>query len=239
MPDTLFPITAAGLVFQAQERRLVDVDNLQIMPGGPTVILGPNGAGKSLLLRLLHGLIEPTQGQVRFAGRPLTPDIQSRQAMVFQKPVLLRRSVAENIAYVLKIKGLGRTARRAEVQRWLSESGFDQQATQAARSLSGGEQQRLAIIRALASDPEILFLDEPTASLDPDATEIIEDLIRSVSDQGVKIILVTHDLGQARRLAQDVIFCARGQVCEHSAASEFFDHPKSAPAQSFVAGRLA
>lgn len=239
MASGLFPLSVHDLRLDADGRRLVDIAKLSVSAGGPTVILGPNGAGKSLLLRLLHGLIEPTGGRIDFNGQPIGVDVQRRQAMVFQKPVLLRRSVAENVNFVLKVKKVPAANRKARVRDLLAKGGLADKADQSARSLSGGEQQRLALIRALAGTPEVLFLDEPTASLDPEAAQVIEELIQTVSDTGVKVILVTHDLGQARRLAHDVIFCAKGKVSEHRPAQEFFDAPETEIAQKFLSGKLA
>ncbi|MGJ8584455.1 MAG: ATP-binding cassette domain-containing protein [Marinosulfonomonas sp.] len=239
MAKGLFPLTVENLRLDTDGRRLIDIAELSVSEGGPTIILGPNGAGKSLLLRLLHGLIVPTSGRIEFNGQPIGAEVQRRQAMVFQKPVLLRRSVAENVNFVLKVKKVPAAERKARVTTLLSEGGLAGKADQSARSLSGGEQQRLALIRALAGTPEVLFLDEPTASLDPEAAQVIEELIKTVSDTGVKVILVTHDLGQARRLAHDVIFCAKGQVSEHRAAGVFFDAPETEIAQKFLSGKLA
>ncbi|MGR3660258.1 MAG: ATP-binding cassette domain-containing protein [Paracoccaceae bacterium] len=223
-------LSARGLVFEADGVRLLDVAVLDIEAGGPTVILGANGAGKSLLLRLLHGLILPSAGTVVVSG--------GRQAMVFQKPVLLRRSVAANVDYVLAVNGMARGERKAVVAVLLAEAGLAEKADQAARSLSGGEQQRLALVRAMAVQPVVLFLDEPTSSLDPEATEIIEAMISAAAAAGTKVVMITHDLGQARRLAGDVVFCYRGTVAEHSEAAAFFDGPESAAAVGFLAGKL-
>jgi tungstate transport system ATP-binding protein len=158
--------------------------------------------------------------------------------MVFQKPVLLRRSVAANVDYVLTVNGLARGQRKARVTALLAEGGLSEKSNQAARSLSGGEQQRLALVRAMAVEPEILFLDEPTSSLDPEATEAIEAMISTAAAGGTKVVMITHDLGQARRLADDVVFCHRGQVVEHTPAPAFFAGPQNEAAVGFLAGKL-
>lgn len=217
---------------------LLDVPELALDGPGPTLILGPNGAGKSLLLRCLHGLISPDRGLVRQDGQILDPRQRIRQAMVFQKPVLLRRSVAANVDFVLRRKGLTRATRRARIAELLDQGGLSAKARQTARSLSGGEAQRLSILRALATEPEVLFLDEPTSALDPAATQSIEALVLRASEQGIRIVMVTHDIGQARRLAEDVVIMHGGRVAEHGAAAQVFDAPRTKATRYFLAGRL-
>ena len=236
--NTLLPIDVADLFFAIEGRPLVRVDRLRIGAGGPTLILGPNGAGKSLLLRLLHGLLNPTRGSVRFQGHRPGRALRQRQAMVFQRPVILRRSVAANVDYALKAQGIARADRAPLVAAHLAEAKLSHKARQPARSLSGGEQQLLALVRALATDPDILFLDEPTSSLDPGITLMIETMIQQAAAAGTKIIMVSHDVGQARRLAAEVLFCHHGEILEQSAAPDFFEKPQSDIARRFVAGEL-
>jgi tungstate transport system ATP-binding protein len=224
-----------GLVYQVGNARLIDRLDFSIPRETLTVVMGPNGAGKSLLLRLLHGLLAPTAGQVLWGGRPPDQAVRSHQAMVFQRPVLLRRSVAANIRFVLKLRRADRPGRTEEI---LREVGLGAQAGQPARLLSGGEQQRLSLARALVLEPRILFLDEPTASLDPASTAAIEAIARRAHERGTKIVFVTHDLGQARRLADDVVFLDGGRLMEHTPARRFFDDPVSQAARDYLAGRL-
>ena len=198
--------------------------------------MGPNGAGKSLLVRLLHGLIPPTAGEIRWGGQPMSDEIRKRQSMVFQRPVLLRRSVAANIDFALRLRGRADRARRRDI---LDMVGLADRERQQARLLSGGEQQRLALGRALATKPEVLFLDEPTASLDPASVLMIEQIVtKAREDRGVKVIFITHDMGQARRLADDVVFMHRGEMVEHTPAARFFNEPASRAARDYVAGRI-
>ncbi len=229
------PLAAAGLCFRAGGATLINQLDLVLTDHGVTVVMGPNGAGKSLLVRLLHGLIEPQSGSINWNGEGCGHATRLRQAMVFQKPVLLRRSVAANVDFVLRLKGASKPERLNQL---LAQANLLDKKDQPARALSGGEQQRLALARALASDPEVLFLDEPTASLDPSSTEAIETAIARASGRGVKIILVTHDAGQARRLANDVVFIHRGAVIEHSGAGTFFKQPASIAARDYLAGKL-
>ena len=229
------PLAVTGLCLSAGGAKLINGLDLVLTGHGVTVVMGPNGAGKSLLVRLLHGLIEPQSGSITWNGQDCGQATRLRQAMVFQKPVLLRRSVAANVDFVLKLKG---ASNRERLDQLLAQANLLDKKDQPARALSGGEQQRLALARALASDPEVLFLDEPTASLDPSSTEAIEAAITQASGRGVKIILVTHDAGQARRLANDVVFIHRGAVIEHSGAETFFKQPASMAARDYLAGKL-
>ena len=200
-------------------------------------ILGPNGAGKSLLLRLCHGLIQPSAGMVTWTGRD-PGAIRRRQAMVFQRPVMLRRTVAANLEYPLKLHRVPRAERRQRVQQALATAGLTALAARDARVLSGGEQQRVALARAWVLHPEVLLLDEPTANLDPAATRAVEDFISAFHAAGVKVIMTTHDLSQARRVADEVVFLHHGRVLEAGPAPEFFDHPRTDTARCYLRGEL-
>jgi tungstate transport system ATP-binding protein len=232
----MLPLTARGLTFAAGQRRLVDDVSLTLDGTARTVVMGPNGAGKSLLLRLLHGLVAPTAGEVLWAGRPADREIRARQAMVFQRPLLLRRSAEANIRYVLG--NLDAAERRDRALGILARAGLERTAATPARLLSGGEQQRLAIARALALEPAILFLDEPCANLDTASTRAVEDMIEQAHGDGTKIVLVTHDIGQARRLADEIVFLHHGRLCELTPARRFFAHPASEPARAYLDGRI-
>ena len=231
-------LEATGLRIERDGEVLLDVGHLRLENEGPTLILGPNGAGKSLLLRCLHGLVRPDSGVIGQGGRILDVSVRTRQAMVFQSPVLLRRSVAENLAFIFRRRGMGRSERNARIAELLEIGGLREKARQWARSLSGGEAQRLAMLRALACDPVLLFLDEPTSALDPAATKTVEALLQTVHARGVRIVMVTHDVGQARRLASDVLMMHRGQIMEHTEAGEFFRRPQSRAARCFLKGKL-
>lgn len=234
----VLPLELRRLSLEAGGRRLIDSIDLKVEKPGITVILGPNGAGKSLLLRLAHGLVVPTEGTILWGGRPMDDEIRRRQAMVFQKPVLLRRTSAANITYALGLRGIARSERDSRARQALELAGLERHAFTPARVLSGGEQQRLCLARALSLDPEVLLLDEPTASLDPASTLAIERLLIGAKHRGIKVIVVTHDVGQARRLAQDVIFLHHGRLIEHQPAGGFFEHPESDTARDFIAGGL-
>jgi len=231
----MLPAEVRDLCYQAAGRRLVDRVDLTLEAGTVSVVMGANGAGKSLLLRLLHGMITPTGGAVTWGGHALSEAVRRRQAMVFQRPILLRRSVAANVRFALKLRGRAKDGR---CERLLAHVGLMDRARQPARLLSGGEQQRLALARALAVEPEVLLLDEPTASLDPAATAAIEQIVLAAHRDGTKIVFVTHDIGQARRLADDVVFLDGGRVLEHTPASRFFSAPDSQAAADYLAGRL-
>ncbi|WP_422825344.1 ATP-binding cassette domain-containing protein [Thalassococcus sp. BH17M4-6] len=229
------PLACRDLCFDTDGQRLLHDVTLSLPARGITVVMGPNGAGKSVLLRLLHGLAAPTLGHVLWQGAPLDGAARDRQAMVFQKPVLLRRSVARNVDFVLRARGRKDNALRDTL---LARVGLAERGGQPARRLSGGEQQRLALARALASAPDLLFLDEPTASLDPASAQMIEDILRSEVARGTKIVLVTHDIAQARRLADDIAFLHRGRLTEHRGAGAFFNAPASQPARDYLSGKL-
>jgi tungstate transport system ATP-binding protein len=238
LQSTILPVEARGLAFEAGGRRLIDGIDLRLDPGGRTVIIGPNGAGKSLLLRLLHGLIAPTAGAVLWQGRPADHGVRHRQAMVFQRPVLLRRSANANMLHALRAHGFSRTEAKERARIWLDRAELGHLAEQPARLLSGGEQQRLAVARALSLDPEVLFLDEPTASLDPASTHGIETLIQNAAAAGTKIVLITHDLGQARRIADDIVFVYHGRIEARDRAAAFFGAMSNARVRAFVEGRI-
>lgn len=237
-PDTILPLELDRVGFSAGGRMLIDGVSLRLEAGSRTIILGPNGAGKSLLLRLCHGLLSPSSGAIRWSGPSAVEGWRGRQAMVFQRPVLLRRSALANIRYVLALRGIPWRRRNALAMEALDRFGLAVLAHRAARVLSGGEQQRLALARAWAASPDVLFLDEPTASLDPAATLAVENAVREFHAAGTKIVMTTHDLGQARRLADDVIFLAKGRLVERSPAETFFLGPQSGQARAFLAGDL-
>ena len=231
-------LSARGLGYSAGGRRLLDGVDLDIAPGRRTVLIGPNGAGKSLLLRILHGLLPPAEGSVFWHGAPAGPAARKAQAMVFQRPVLLRRSVAANLRFALRVRGLKGAARAAREAEILEQARLGDRAHCPARVLSGGEQQRLAVARALACDPEVLFLDEPTANLDPASTQAIEALLGAAASAGVTLVMVTHDAGQARRMGDDAVFLQDGRVAEAGPAAQVLDAPRSAPARAWREGRL-
>jgi len=236
--DALLPLELKGLSLVAGGRRLIDGVDLRIELPGISVIMGPNGAGKSLLLRLMHGLMAPTKGDILWSGIPMNGQIRLRQAMVFQKPVLFRRTAAANITHALSLRGVARRERLPRAHQALQLAGLENSAYTPARVLSGGEQQQLCLVRALSLNPDILFLDEPTASLDPASTLAIERLLVDAQHRGIKVIVVTHDVGQARRLAQEVIFLHHGKVIEHQPAPRFFREPDTDVARAFIAGGI-
>jgi tungstate transport system ATP-binding protein len=228
-PVTDLPVAFDNVSLRAGAVEVVRDLSFSFAGGAPTALLGPNGSGKSTLLRLAMGLAAPTSGRITWGGRGAPGE---RLAMMFQRPVMLRRSAAANVAYALPARD---DARVADL---LKQVGLAELADRPARKLSGGEQQRLALARALARDPEILFLDEPTASLDPAATKSVEDIVRAVAASGVKIVMATHDIGQARRLAGDIVFLARGRLVESAPAHRFFASPATPEAAAFLRGDL-
>lgn len=237
MAIPILPLSFDDVSFSVGGTALIHGLSFTLASGPRTVILGPNGAGKSLTLRLCHGLLQPTSGAVRWSG-PGARDTPRRQAMVFQNPVMLRRSALANVVYALALNGVPRAQREAWAEQALGRVGLAAIARRPARSLSTGEQQRLALARAWALEPEVLFLDEPTASLDPAATRAIEQAIDGVHQSGAKVVMTTHDLGQAHRLADDVLFLHHGRLVESGPAADFFAAPRSREAAAFLQGEL-
>ncbi len=231
---TILPLVLEEVSYARRGTRLVKDVSFSLEDGRRTVLMGPNGAGKSLLLRLCHGLIRPSAGRVTWRG----DDPPRHQAMVFQRPVMLRRSVEANLEYPLKLRKVAKKERRERAAEMLARVGLGRFAATPARVLSGGEQQLLSLARAWITGPQVLFLDEPTANLDPAATHAIESVVETIAAQGTKIVMTTHDLPQARRLAEDVLFLHRGRLVERAPAETFFAGPGHELARAFLAGEL-
>lgn len=229
----ILPLELAGVTYGDIIKPL----SIRIEAGPSTIILGANGAGKSVLMRLMHGLLAPTSGTVHWHERE-AQRARRLQAMVFQRPVMLRRSALANLIYALALAGVRKADRERLALEALDEVGLRSLAHRPARILSGGEQQRLALARAWALHPEVIFLDEPTASLDPTATREIETVIRAFDAAGTKVVMATHNLGQARRLGDEVIYLHQGRVLERSPVEKFFAQPASAEAAAFIKGEL-
>ena len=235
-PASDLPLMFLKVAIAAGDVTILDNISLTLGPGAPTILIGPNGSGKTTLLRAAMGLIPATRGHITWGGRDVSPP--DRRAILFQRPTMLRRSSAGNVRYALAAAGVSRAARTNRAAELIADVGLEGLDRRPARRLSGGEQQRLALARALARDPEILFLDEPTASLDPAATKAIEDIVRTVTARGVKVVMATHDLGEAKRLAGEIMLLHRGRLIEHSSAAEFFASPRTQEARTFIAGEL-
>ncbi|HKY85958.1 MAG TPA: ATP-binding cassette domain-containing protein [Pseudorhodoplanes sp.] len=235
-PQIDLPLVFEDVSILARNVAILDRVTLTFTAGAPTILIGPNGSGKTTLLRAAMGLLKPSKGRITWGGRVESPPL--RRAIVFQRPVMLRRSAVGNILYALAAAGVERAKRQARADELLQSVGLSALADRPARRLSGGEQQRLALARALAKDPEILFLDEPAASLDPAATKALEDIIREVAARGIKVVMSTHDLGEARRLGDEIILLHRGRIVEAADTLAFFDHPRTPEARRFIAGEL-
>lgn len=235
-PTSILPLTMRGVVAKVRGVRIVGPVDLTIDVGGLTVVIGPNGSGKTTLLRLMHGLQRVSAGAAYWN----VPDDVARQhqAYVFQTPIMMRRYVVDSIAYPLILRGMARRAARLRAADWAVRFGLGHALDRAAPVLSGGEKQKLALARALIRRPEVLFLDEPSANLDGSATREIETILQDAQADGTRIVMATHDMGQARRLASDVVFMVGGLVHEIAAAAEFFDAPKTQKARAFVNGDI-
>lgn len=231
----MFPLHIENLRFAPPGRVVLDQLNLKLGGEGISLILGPNGAGKTLLLKLIAGLLEPSGGRIEWAGKECPA---GRLAMVFQQPMMLRLPVFTNIEFALRPQVMSAAERQARTEEMLVRVGLMHRSGDCARLLSGGERQRLALARAWAVRPRLLLLDEPTASLDPSATDAVERIIREIRTDGAKVLMTTHNLGQATRLADEIVFLADGRVQEHESAQRFFAHPQSSAARAFLQGEL-
>jgi tungstate transport system ATP-binding protein len=235
-PSSDLPIVLTEVSIRCRAVTILDRISLTLAPGAPTVLVGPNGAGKTTLLRLAMGLLQPSKGHVTWGGR--VHAVPTQRAIVFQRPVMLRRSAAGNLRYALSAAGVEYRERRARANELLALVGLAALGQRPARKLSSGEQQRLALARALAKEPQVLFLDEPTASLDPAATKAVEDVVRAVSAHGIKVVMSTHDLGEAKRLAGEIVLLHRGRIVEIAEVATFFKDPTTSEARRFISGEL-
>jgi tungstate transport system ATP-binding protein len=233
----VLPLVLEDVSFVAGGRAVIDRVSCEFAAGPRTVILGPNGSGKSVLMRLCHGLLTPTSGRIVWRGNS-AEDRPRAQAMVFQRPVMLRRSAIGNVTYGLALAGVTRADRDRRAREVLDAVGLSSVAARPARVLSGGEQQRLALARAWALEPEVLFLDEPTANLDPGAAREVERIVDQIHSSGTKIVMTTHNLGQARRLADEILFLSNGRLVDHAPVERFFAAPATPDAAAFIKGEL-
>ena len=218
--STIFPLKVSDLTVRKRGKTILSKINLTLNQSGFTVVMGPNGSGKTTLLRVMHGLERPRQGSVEWSVS--TEDARSRQAFVFQTPVMMRRSVLDNVAYPLILRKQSRAQARQSARHWVETVGLADNLNLDAKMLSGGERQKLAIARGLIESPDELFLDEPTTNLDGRSIREIEAIIAAANSEGTKVIMTTHDIGQAKRLASEVVFLNRGEICEHRPAADFF-----------------
>jgi tungstate transport system ATP-binding protein len=232
----VLPLRFENVSYQAQGATLLDDLTLQLEAGPISVILGPNGAGKTLTLRIAHGLIAPTAGEVYWNCDP--DRARAESTLVFQRPVVLRRSARANVEYPLRLRGVPKPERRDRADKALDALGLGGVSERPAQLLSGGEQHRLALARARVIEPSVLFLDEPAAALDPGATKALETSIAGFREAGTKIIMTTHDLEQARRMADEILFLHQGRLLEQTPAASFFSEPRSVEAQKFLQREL-
>ena len=229
------PIYIKDLSLILDERKILSSLNFSINSDDVTVIMGPNGAGKSIFLKILNGILTPTSGCITWNNKKQFSDTLNTQAFVFQKPILLRRSVIANLDYMDSVLG---NKKKISKDRLLEIVQLKKQKNQPARMLSLGEQQRLSLVRSLMLRPNLLLLDEPTANLDPASTKIIEDIILNLKMMGIKIIFVTHNILQAKRIADEIIFLNEGKMVEHLNKQEFFSNSKSIEVQNYLNGIL-
>jgi len=233
---SILPLTLENATAHMRGKKLVGPVSLTLAPTGFTMVIGPNGAGKTTLLRLMHGLQRCSGGAVHWA----LPAAQARdrQAFVFQSPIMMRRKVVDSLAYPLRLRGMGKAAALEKATHCASNFGLADLLESWAPLLSGGEKQKLSLARALIIEPEILFLDEPCANLDGRATREIEAILQQVQARGTRLVMSTHDMGQARRLADDIVFMLHGSVHEQADVERFFTSPNSPEAKAFINGDI-
>ncbi len=236
MVSPLFPLVVAGATVRRRGKVLVGPVNLTLSAKGATIVIGPNGAGKTSFLRMLHGIARLAEGSVTWACDAI--EARSRQSFVFQQPVMMRRSVMGNLIYPLCLAGLPRAEARGHAALAAADVGLDKMLDRPAHFLSGGERQKLALARALITKPDVLFLDEPCSSLDGRATREIETILMRANAAGTRLVMSTHDMGQARRLATDVLFLLNGKLHESAPAEQFFSGPSTDPARAFLNGDI-
>lgn len=232
----IFPLVARGATSKRGKKTLVGPIDLTLQGTGTTVVVGPNGSGKTSLLRMLHGAARLSAGDITWACSKR--EAYHHQSFVFQRPIMLRRSVLENLVYPLQLRGEKRDTAQETAVKWAQKVGLDHMLDRQAPVLSGGEQQKLALARALITGPKLLFLDEPCAALDGRAMREIEEILVHAKSMGTRLIVSTHDMGQARRLADDVVFMLRGCVHERNIAATFFDQPETLQARAFLNGDI-
>ena len=227
-------ITGVDVSIEKNSSKLLGPVSFELVNSNCTIVLGPNGAGKTSFLRLLHGLDKPTTGSITWDPLAKVED----QSFVFQSPVILKRNVIENVYYPLLLQGIPKKEAITQAEYWLERTSLDYKAYEPAISLSGGEKQRMVIARSLISDPKLIFLDEPTVNLDGKSKSQIEKLLKQVINNGTKIIMATHDLGQAKRLGNDILFLHHGKLLEVGSATSFFENPKTKEGLTFLRGEI-
>ena len=232
----MFPLITENLVVKFEGKHILGPIDLKIDKGDIAVILGPNGSGKTSLLKALHGILKPKEGTIRWSC--LKTESIRKQMFVFQTPIMLRRSVFENLTYPLLLRKISKEQVNYRAARWLDRIDLRMSMQVPATRLSGGEKQKLALARALITEPEMLFLDEPCASLDGKTTYEIESLLQSCVANGTTIMMSTHDIGQAKRLAKNIYFLNKGILESIQPAKTFFIKPLSRNASKFIAGDI-
>ena len=236
MVNAIIPVRLESVELRRQGRTILGPIDWVLDGDGITVLMGPNGSGKTSLLRAMHGLERINEGRIRWAVEG--SEARARQAFVFQTPILMRRSILDCIAFPLRLDRVSRAMARARAEHAAEEVGLTERLDRPAEVLSGGEKQKMALARALIRKPAVLFLDEPSANLDGTSTAAIEKILVSARDRGTRIVMSTHDIGQARRLGDEILFLHRGRLCDASSHGDFFGGNVSPEAAAHLKGDL-
>ncbi|PZX46170.1 tungstate transport system ATP-binding protein [Roseinatronobacter thiooxidans] len=234
--QSILPLTLEDIEIRRNGKRLLGPVSWVLDGAGISILMGPNGSGKTTFLRAMHGIERISGGRIRWAAQ--APEVQQAQAFVFQAPIMMRRTVRDSIAYPLRLRGVSRAQARSAAEEWAARVGLGAALARPAMVLSGGEKQKLALARALVTAPQLLFLDEPCANLDGRATHDIEHILQDACKAGTRVVMSTHDIGQARRLADDVLFLHDGRLLETAPKDQFFTRPATPEGAAFLKGDL-
>ena len=240
--DILISVRDLKKHYKGHKIKALDGVSTDIKKGEVVVLIGPSGSGKSTFLRSLNLLEIPTEGSIVFDGQEITDknaDInlcRRRMGMVFQHFNLFPHMTVMSNITLAPIKVLKRSAEQAEAKahQLLTRVGLDDRALSYPSQLSGGQKQRIALVRAMAMDPDVILFDEPTSALDPEMVGEVLDLMKSLADEGMTMVIVTHEMGFARKVADRIIFMSDGVICEEGTPEEFFTAPKNPKLKQFL-----
>ncbi len=232
-------IIIKNLVKLYKDKKVLDLPQMELEGGKIYSLIGPNGAGKSTLIRILAGIDKPTYGDVLYGNKKFDKEIQLQVTLIFQKPYMLNASVYENIAYPLKLRKLDKSFVNNKVNEYIEHLDLIDVKKQNALTLSGGEAQKVALARGLVFNPKLVFLDEPTASIDPISTLQMESIVKKVNqDLGTTFLWVTHNINQARRTSHETMLMYKGKIIESGSTEQILTGPQNDITKSYINGDL-